>query len=221
MTKALLLRTLPFALYVVFLAAGGYLFDFCAEKPAVRIGFYAVQLAVVVLALFWALPQCEELKKQCHRLSDWLLAVVAGVAVFVLWIFLDIPLLTFGTPEVFDPYSLPAEWIVLFIALRFVGSVLIVPVFEELFWRSFILRYIINSNFLKTPLAAFSWLSFIAGAILFGMEHYFWFAGIVAGMVYSLLLYRSKSLYPPMLSHAVTNLLLGIYVVTTQKWIFW
>ena len=46
-------------------------------------------------------------------------------------------------------------------------------------------------------------------------------SGILAGLIYALLLYRSKNLFSPILSHAVTNLLLGIYVLITRQWSFW
>jgi hypothetical protein len=92
---------------------------------------------------------------------------------------------------------------------------------EELFWRSFLLRYAITSDFKSIPLGQFSWFSFIAISLLFGLEHHRWLVGIVAGMVYAGLLYRRKNLFDPIVSHAITNLLLGIYVVVTGKWSFW
>ena len=45
--------------------------------------------------------------------------------------------------------------------------------------------------------------------------------GILAGILYNLLLYRTKDLFACIMAHAVTNLLIGIYVVVTQQWTFW
>jgi membrane protease YdiL (CAAX protease family) len=45
--------------------------------------------------------------------------------------------------------------------------------------------------------------------------------GIFAGMVYAGVLYRRRNLFDPILSHAITNFLLGLYVVSTHQWSFW
>jgi len=92
---------------------------------------------------------------------------------------------------------------------------------EELFWRSFALRFFIKSDFNSVPLGQFSWFSFIFISILFGIEHQRWLVGIFAGMVYSGVLYRSKNLFDPILSHTITNFLLGMYVLSTHQWSFW
>jgi CAAX prenyl protease-like protein len=43
----------------------------------------------------------------------------------------------------------------------------------------------------------------------------------MAGVAYALVLYQTKSIAQCILAHAVTNFLLGIYVVQTGKWYFW
>ena len=63
--------------------------------------------------------------------------------------------------------------------------------------------------------------SFIVTAVAFGFEHHHWLPGIMAGVIYASLLYRTKNLFSPILSHMVTNLLLGVYVLMTEKWSFW
>jgi len=85
----------------------------------------------------------------------------------------------------------------------------------ELFWRSFVLRFAIRSDFKSAPLGQFSWFSFIFVSLLFGFEHDRWLVGIFAGMVYAGVLYRSKNLFDPILSHTITNFLLGFYVIST------
>jgi CAAX prenyl protease-like protein len=104
---------------------------------------------------------------------------------------------------------------------RIAGAVLVVPVMEELFWRSFLIRYIIDKNFDTVQLGTFTWGSFLITVILFGLEHNYMYAGIMAGGIYNLLLYRTRSLAQCILAHAVTNLALAVYVVTTGKWQFW
>ena len=155
-------------------------------------------------------------------LTEILWSVIAGIIVFVLWINMDWSFATAGTVEGFNPYihgSATLVWAL--IGIRLFGAAVVVPIFEELFWRSFIIRYIIDNDFLKVPLGKFTWASFIVTSIFFGIEHNLWLAGIVAGVVYTLLLYRTKKLLCPIISHGVTNLLLGIYVLQSGNWQFW
>jgi hypothetical protein len=92
---------------------------------------------------------------------------------------------------------------------------------EELFWRSFLIRYIISPDFMKMPIGHFTWLSFILTTILFGFEHNLWFAGMMAGAAYNLILYYTKSIAQCILAHAVTNFCLGFYVCYTGQWQLW
>lgn len=122
----------------------------------------------------------------------------------------------------FNPYESGSNVVAyVLIAFRLVGAALVVPLMEELFWRSFVLRFAIKTGFKSRPLGHFTWFSFVFTALLFGFEHHRWLVGIAAGVVYAGLLYRSKNPFDPILSHAITNLLLGIYVVATHQWSFW
>jgi CAAX prenyl protease-like protein len=107
------------------------------------------------------------------------------------------------------------------IGARLAGAVLLVPVMEELFWRSFLIRYLIETDFSKVPIGQFTWASCIITVVLFGLEHNLILAGIMAGLAYNLLLYFTRSIFHCTLSHAVTNLLLGLYVLQTGNWHFW
>jgi CAAX prenyl protease-like protein len=92
---------------------------------------------------------------------------------------------------------------------------------EELFWRSFLMRWIDAPDFESVAPSQLSLKSFIITVLLFGFEHNLWLAGIVAGAAYSLLYMRHRSLWSPILAHAVTNGLLGIWVVRTGNWSYW
>jgi hypothetical protein len=59
---------------------------------------------------------------------------------------------------------------------------------EELFWRSFLIRYITDINFEKDPIGTFTWGSFLLTVVLFGAEHNYIYAGIMVGAVYNLIL---------------------------------
>jgi CAAX prenyl protease-like protein len=160
--------------------------------------------------------------KDLSNLPATLSSCCIGLLVFALWINMDWTLGAAGVPQGFNPELLPGQNTrIALTSFRIAGAVLVVPLMEELFWRSFLIRYIIVKNFDTVRVGTFTWTSFLFTAVLFGLEHNYIFAGIMAGIAYNLLLYRTRSLAQCVLSHAVTNLLLAIYVVSTGKWQFW
>lgn len=221
-------RIAPFALYMVFIALEGGL-HFLIEKGFLNIQesyllcLYPLKVLVVALALFLFRRNYAEIRfKELLSPTTLFFASLTGMAVFILWINLDQPFATMGTLRGFDPNLFPAEGMRFFlIASRLAGAALVVPLMEELFWRSFLIRYIISPDFSKTPIGRFTWPSFLITTVLFGLEHNLFLAGILAGIAYNLLLYRTKSLSACILAHGLTNLALGIYVLQTGKWYFW
>jgi len=155
--------------------------------------------------------------------GDWVAAMFCGALVLAIWISADGYLPQFGKDSGFDPYMLAGTrtgaWGL--IAVRLAGAAVVVPVMEELFWRSFLMRYLINPDFRSVPMGAFSWFSFLSTAVLFGLEHHRVLEGILAGVLYNLLLVRSKKLKAAIVAHGVTNFGLGIYVLATRSWRFW
>lgn len=151
--------------------------------------------------------------------------ILLGIAVFLLWIapqaFLGFPARTEG----FDPEQFAAQPAVysITVALRFLRLALVVPFVEEIFWRGFLLRFLIDEDFESVPFGAFSWLSFVVVAIVFAVSHSRadWAAALITGMLYNLVAYRTKSLATCVLTHAVTNLLLGLWIMKTAQWGFW
>jgi CAAX prenyl protease-like protein len=109
----------------------------------------------------------------------------------------------------------------LMIATRILGSTLIVPPLEEVFYRSFLYRYVANQNFLSVPLNQFLPWPFLATAFVFGFSHNEWLAGILCGAAYQWLVIRKNRLGDAMTAHAITNFLLGIWVVWKPAWNFW
>jgi len=184
---------------------------------------YPVKTVTTVFLLAWLYRRFFELNwRDLKRISDTLQSLLLGLAVFVLWINMD---WSFGSATKgagFNPklFSDPLIFNLL-IAFRLVGAVLVVPLMEELFWRSFMLRYLIDNEFMKIKIGQFTWFSCLACAVLFGLEHHLIFAGIMAGLAYNLLLYRTKSIVQCVFAHAVTNLALGIYVLQSGNWQFW
>ena len=78
----------------------------------------------------------------------WLLSITVGVVVFVLWINLTEPWMIIGTPTAsFQPVDDEGQLMWSLVLIRWVGAALMVPVMEELFWRSFLMRWIDNPDF--------------------------------------------------------------------------
>jgi CAAX prenyl protease-like protein len=109
----------------------------------------------------------------------------------------------------------------LFVAARILGSTLVVPPLEEVFYRSFLYRYIAKTDFQSVPLGQFAWMPFLVTAAVFGFAHHEWLAGILCGMAYQWLVVRKQRLGDAMTAHAITNFLLGLWVVGRSAWQFW
>ena len=108
-----------------------------------------------------------------------------------------------------------------FIVTRILGSTLVVPPLEEVFYRSFIYRYIAKPDFLSVPLNQFLPWPFFATVAIFGFSHNEWLAGILCGAAYQWLVLRKNRLGDAMTAHAITNFLLGVWIVWRGAWHFW
>jgi CAAX prenyl protease-like protein len=166
------------------------------------------------------------------RPKNTLGSVLLGLAVFAIWIAPDLLWPGYrshwlftnsmtGEPRSSAPEALRSSLV--FIAFRTLGCVLLVPVIEELFWRGWLPRWIIDAeDFQRAPLGAYSSLSFWAGSLLFASEHGpFWEVGLIAGIAYNWWMIRTKSLADCILTHAVTNGALSLYVLMTGRWQYW
>ena len=109
------------------------------------------------------------------------------------------------------------------LGIRFFRMVIIVPLVEEIFWRGFLLRWLIDSDFTKVPIGTFQWKSFSIVSVLFMLEHTppDWPAALLTGALFNIVAMRTRSLSSCVLVHAVTNFLLGVYILYTGKTGFW
>ncbi len=105
--------------------------------------------------------------------------------------------------------------------VRIFGSFAIIALAEEFFWRGCLYRILIDRDFDTVALDRFHALAFWAVCIAFGFEHQRWFVGILAGLAYAILMMKTRSIWPPIIAHALTNLLLGLYVVWGNHYAFW
>ena len=99
---------------------------------------------------------------------------------------------------------------------------IIVPVVEELFWRGWLMRWLINNDFERVPLGTYAPFAFWITALMFASEHGpYWDVGLMTGAIYNLWMIRSKSLADCVLMHAVTNGILSVYVIASGQWQYW
>ena len=165
-------------------------------------------------------------------------AILVGVGIFAVWVGISGEWTTqdslWGKIGLAHPQTIPAKiwnpnlqfgansalaWV--FILTRVLGSTFIVPPIEEVFYRSFLYRYIAAQNFLSVPLNKFLPLPFFATAIVFGFSHNEWLAGILCGAAFQWLVIRKNRLGDAMTAHAITNFLLGVWIVWRGAWNFW
>ena len=107
------------------------------------------------------------------------------------------------------------------IAVRWVGAALLVPVMEELFWRSFLMRWLEHGTFEAVVPQSVSLRAIVLSTFVFTLAHTLWLGAVVAGLAYAWLYRRTGKLWVPVIAHAVTNGVLGVWVVTTGNWAFW
>jgi CAAX prenyl protease-like protein len=153
-----------------------------------------------------------------------MLAVLAGLLVWGLWIGLDghYPMFPFlGDRVGFNPNGLAPGMRWAFVSVRMLGLVAIVPLIEELFWRSFMMRWLIDPDFWKVPIGRVTPMAGGVSSALFALVHPEWLPALLTGLLWAGLLWRTKSLGACAASHATANLALGIYVILTGDWKFW
>jgi len=180
---------------------------------------YPMQTAVCAGALLWFWRSYDFSRTTSGNL---LIGVGAGLLIFGLWV---APQEVFHQPhrtEGFDPNVVPGltPWM---LATRFTRLVLVVPLVEELFWRGFLLRYLVREDFTSLPFGSANRTSFwvVVGAFTLVHAQSDWPAAFITGILLNLLAVRTRSLAVCIAAHATANLALGLYICGTRQWGFW
>ncbi len=216
-------RAAPFAAFMAVLALRGVAPADGSWGFDVR-WLYAAQalLPAALLALWWR--EYGELSYQTlptGREALW--AVAVGLLVFGLWVHLDAAWMTLdvATSEAFVPRDASGALQWPLIAVRTAGATLLVPVMEELFWRSFLMRWLQAPLFEAVPPQRVALRAVVLSTFVFVLAHTLWLAAALAGLAYAALYIRSGKLWLAVIAHAVTNAALGVWVVATGNWQFW
>ena len=148
-------------------------------------------------------------------------AAANGVVVFALWMVLE-PLMTHSDASITGGLSsMPRSWAGAWVAVRVLGSVLVVPSVEELAFRGYLMRRFMSRDFERASYRSATWLAIAVSSVLFGLLHGRWIAGSVAGVAYALAARNRNQLSDAILAHAITNALIAIYVLATGSWFLW
>lgn len=210
--------TAPFVLYLVVLA----LERLTGISPAV---LHPIRLGLVTAAiLVFSRPYLTS------RPVVPIFSILLGIGVFVIWIGPDL-LFHYRHSVIFEnsltgsavssiPAALRSDRI--FLIVRTLSCSITVPILEELFWRGWLMRWMVDKNFIKVPLGWYVPSAFWTVAILFASEHGpYWEVGLAAGMLYNWWVIHTKNLTDCILAHAVTNACLSAYVLLTGLWSYW
>ncbi len=222
LSRAALLRIVPFAAFTALLALRGALPADGSAGIDPR-WIYGVSVLVVGALLVWFWPEYGELVAQAWPTGgEVALAAAVGAVVFGLWIHLDDPWMRLGEATAgFRPVDEDGRLIWPLIAARWLGATLFVPVMEELFWRSFVMRWIQHPTFEAVPPQRVGLKAIVLSTFVFMLAHILWLGAVIAGLAYAWLYRRTGRLWVPVIAHAVTNGLLGAWVVFTGNWGFW
>jgi hypothetical protein len=215
-------RTLPFLAFMLLLALRGALPQESAWGLDPRWIYGLSVLVVGGMLLAWRKEYGELARQNLPDAPQLLWAVAVGLGVFVLWIHLDAPWMTLGKATAsFRPLGADGgiDWPL--VAVRWIGASLMVPVMEELFWRSFLMRWVRRPDFISVDPAQVGLRAVVISTFLFVLAHPLWLAATLAGLAYAWLYIRTGKLWSSVIAHAVTNGALGLWVVHTRQWQFW
>ncbi len=182
---------------------------------------FRIVLTAALLLFFFLRGDYPELRGWRPTLPGVVQDLLMGLATTALWVapYLVFQRLPRPDPQAaFYPYALGTQFAPVFVAFRFAGFAAVTPYMEELFIRSFLIRYLdvfdTSEDFRDVPMARFRWRSFLGTWLAFTVSHLPWEYPVAAatGLLWNLWLYRRKHLASLVLVHAVTNASLFLLV---------
>ena len=214
----------PFALYLLFSQVAAY---YDALYP-----YLYIATVIMVAGATMYLLSGRYLLQFHKKIAPGIVFGLVGVVLWILLSELHLNEAVFSVLPVwlqpdqrlsFNPFEEIASplftWI--FILVRSLGLVLLVPVVEEIFWRGFLLRWVISADWQDQPIGVFTLRSFVWVVLLFTLAHPEWFAAAAYCILINLLLYWKKDLWLCIVAHATTNLTMVAYILMTDSWELW
>jgi uncharacterized protein len=188
---------------------------------------YTVKIALTLIAVAYVWPGYRQFPLRLRPM-----AIGVGIVGAAVWIGLAVVQqhlvarwgwdLEAGKRSAFDPLAQLKDqpaWAFTFLAIRFVGLALVVPVIEEFFLRGFVMRFVVEADWWKVPFGTANRLAIVVGTAVPVLMHpqealaaAVWFSAI------TWLMLRTRNIWDCVAAHAVTNLLLGLYVIASGNW---
>lgn len=223
-TRPTVAYTLPFVLFMAGLAAVSVakslgIGSFAGIRLDPMYWIYPIQTAVCAGAVLCFARDYDFTGTTPLKL---LIGGLIGLLVCGLWVAPQELFHQAARTEGFDPGVVPGltPWM---LAARFTRLVIVVPLVEEIFWRGFLLRYLVREDFTALPFGSCDRFSFWAVVLAFTGVHApsDWPAAFLTGILFNLIAVRTRSLAACVTAHAVANLALGLYICATKQWGFW
>lgn len=189
--------------FIVFMASAFLLQSF-TQTPIYHYPLRVIAMAGVLI-LIW--PYLRTLNWQATMVP-----ALGGLVIGVAWL-LTSPAATEETNEIatmFATMSIGASlgWII----ARTIGTVILVPIIEEIFFRGYLLRKL-DSGAFGMRLGAI-----LISSAAFAILHQRWFAALLAGIIFALITLRRGRVSDAILAHAVANGSIAIYAILLQDW---
>ncbi len=144
-------------------------------------------------------------------------SLVSGLLVYLIWLVL--------VPSQPDPDLHPSYWLgnayAPWLVFRLIGTVVVVPIVEELAFRGFLLRRLQRWAFEQVEIGRLTPVAVLLSSLAFGMLHHHWLAATLAGMVYAATTRTRGGLAAAILAHGITNLCIAVQVLGWQHWSLW
>ncbi|MFN3193464.1 MAG: CAAX prenyl protease-related protein [Aureliella sp.] len=216
--------TMPFVVYLV-----GTVFISRFEGATYPIA-YGIVAAIVGIICIWLLRGRGILRPHL-RIGAGVIFGIVGIAAWILLsqahlegkIAAYLPeFLQPGERASYNPFEdLSMLGMIGFVAVRLFGIAVLVPIAEELFWRGFLLRWLIDTEWQKVKLGEYSFQSCAIVTLMFTAAHQEWFAAATYCLLINGLLYWRKDLWQCVVAHGVSNALLVAYILWTKEWWLW
>jgi len=174
---------------------------------------YPLKVAAIAGALWWFRDVYAGFARRVSPLS---LAIGAGIG--VAWIMTEPANAAAGGALREWITALPVWLALLWLACRGLGTVVLVPLAEELAFRGYLQRVLISRQFEQVSFAHLTWVSFVVTSVLFGLIHQRWLEAAIAGACYALVAYRTGRLWDAIAAHAASNAVIFAWAVAAQRW---
>lgn len=219
-------RVLPYLLFAVLYWAK----DLLDAPPAFGM---AIVYSAVGLCLFLFRRHYTELSVFRSGTRAWIIGVSVGVVGVILWILpyclwpeLHVTdslfgLLGSGRAAVDRSQFASSSYAFIYLTTRSIGYIFVTPLFEELFIRSFLIRYLVDSRFQAVPMGTYTHLSFWGTSLFFALTHPEWIVALFYAVLFNAALCLTKNFNVCVIGHVTSNLLLTVYVLVTGDVAMW